>query len=131
MTIKSVSLTDTGRQRDHNEDFILSNREMNLYLLCDGMGGHLAGEFASKKAAETINQLMGKNRSIIDKYGRDPTVKNRNKVKTLIEQVASKASAVVYEEGQNNSRRRLPCKSGYSGINSGIDINLGISRNLI
>ncbi len=50
--------TDTGRSRDHNEDAIRLNASQDLYLLADGMGGHEAGEVASKMAIETIEKSL-------------------------------------------------------------------------
>jgi len=40
--------TDPGMVRKHNEDNYLIDEKINLFLLADGMGGHLAGETASK-----------------------------------------------------------------------------------
>jgi protein phosphatase len=44
--------TDVGRRRPLNEDTIYA--QDSLFLVCDGMGGHKAGEVASKLAAETV-----------------------------------------------------------------------------
>ena len=44
--------TDVGRVRTVNEDSILIDNENGIYLLADGMGGHEAGEVASKLAVE-------------------------------------------------------------------------------
>ncbi len=46
--------TDTGRARNHNEDNIRLDNEHHLYIVADGMGGHQAGEVASKMAIKTI-----------------------------------------------------------------------------
>ena len=48
------SLTDTGKMRLENEDYIAANPEVGLAVLADGMGGHQAGEVASQLAVHTI-----------------------------------------------------------------------------
>ena len=50
----SVGISDTGQQRDHNEDSYLIDERLGLFIVADGMGGHEAGEVASKLAVETI-----------------------------------------------------------------------------
>ncbi len=50
--------TDTGRARNHNEDTISLDNEHHLYIVADGMGGHQAGEVASKMAIKTIETAL-------------------------------------------------------------------------
>lgn len=52
-------VTDVGKVRDHNEDFISWEPQMGLVMLADGMGGHNAGEVASKLAVESIREALG------------------------------------------------------------------------
>ncbi|MFI5343985.1 MAG: Stp1/IreP family PP2C-type Ser/Thr phosphatase [Chlamydiales bacterium] len=47
-------LSDIGLVRQNNEDYWTQLDEDQLYVLADGMGGHRAGEVASREAAETV-----------------------------------------------------------------------------
>lgn len=46
--------SDTGCVRENNEDSFRLAPELNLFVLCDGMGGQASGEVASRLAVETI-----------------------------------------------------------------------------
>ena len=57
--MKKCSLTDIGMRREMNQDYFYSSEEPvgslpNLFVVADGMGGHNAGEFASRYAVETM-----------------------------------------------------------------------------
>jgi len=57
--MKSFSITDTGVLRTMNQDYCFSSNTPigklpNLYIVCDGMGGHKAGEYASRYTVERI-----------------------------------------------------------------------------
>ncbi len=57
--LKTFSITDIGRKRKVNQDFVYSSERFvgplpNLFLVADGMGGHNAGDYASRLAVETI-----------------------------------------------------------------------------
>ncbi len=57
--LKSFSLTDIGRKRKLNQDFVYVSQEPvgnlpNVFIVADGMGGHNAGDYASKCTTETV-----------------------------------------------------------------------------
>lgn len=59
--MKTFSKTDVGRVREVNQDFVfVSDRPIgnipNLLIVADGMGGHRAGEFASRFVVESLKQ---------------------------------------------------------------------------
>ncbi|HWU43289.1 MAG TPA: Stp1/IreP family PP2C-type Ser/Thr phosphatase [Bdellovibrio sp.] len=58
MKFESWYLTDKGRRRESNQDSCLINRELRLFVVADGMGGHSGGEVASSMAVETVEEMM-------------------------------------------------------------------------
>ena len=99
--IKSVGVTDIGRRRQLNEDALFVDDESGLYVVADGMGGHNAGEVASKLAVETVSNFVrrsGDDEEITWPYGVDPSISiNANRLRTAI-MLANKR---VWKEADN------------------------------
>ena len=51
-------MTDLGRKRSSNEDALFIDDELGLYVVADGMGGHAAGEVASREAVDTLYGMV-------------------------------------------------------------------------
>ena len=58
MNLKSRGLTDRGLRRHHNEDQFLVRDDLDLFVVCDGMGGHAAGEVASDLAVKEVERVI-------------------------------------------------------------------------
>ncbi|MGE5124928.1 MAG: Stp1/IreP family PP2C-type Ser/Thr phosphatase [Betaproteobacteria bacterium] len=99
--IEAHGQTDVGRRRKINEDSFLVSPEASLYAVCDGMGGHNAGEVASRMAIETLSSFVEK--SAIEKeitwpWGIDANLSfDANRLKTAIKL----ANARVFQAADN------------------------------
>ncbi len=58
MRLRVGGASDVGQVRGHNEDAWLSDDALGLHIVCDGMGGHAAGEVASHKTCEVLQTMV-------------------------------------------------------------------------
>lgn len=61
--LKTFSATDTGKKRNINQDYVFTSETPvgklpNLFLVADGMGGHKAGDYASRVTVETMIRIV-------------------------------------------------------------------------
>ncbi len=65
-TGRSVGISDTGRVRENNQDSILADDALGLWLVADGMGGHAGGARASEIARDTVRERFDAGASLRD-----------------------------------------------------------------
>lgn len=99
MQISGHWATHQGRVRDHNEDFGLADPELGLYVVCDGMGGHEAGEVASRAAAETIQRILREHAQTLTAFAEGSIASAAPAA--LIRHAIETASTTVYQMGQH------------------------------
>jgi serine/threonine protein phosphatase PrpC len=97
--IQAYGLTDVGRKRKHNEDAFALDVTEGLFIVADGMGGHAAGEVASKITVETIGEFIAATRQKEEatwpfKYNHELDF-NSNRLAVAIEKANERVMAAV------------------------------------
>ena len=81
--LKTFSITDIGKRRKLNQDYVYTS-EMpvghlaNLFLVADGMGGHNAGDYASRYTIETIVDEISKSNDESPVFVLEKAIKRAN-----------------------------------------------------
>ncbi len=104
-----AALTDVGKQRDHNEDNYLVDPKLSLYVVCDGMGGHAAGEVASAIAVRTVHEEVKREHELVSDYLEGKTGADRVSKRDLIhmlEFAVNRASSKVHAEAVKDAKKR-------------------------
>ncbi len=92
--LKTFSLTDIGKKRTMNQDFVFSSETPvgnlpNLFIVADGMGGHNGGGFASSYAVDVIK--------------RDIEASREKSIEDLLKSAVRAANSAVREKAAGNS----------------------------
>jgi len=102
--VTSEAVSDVGRKRKGNEDALLRNEQQRLYVVADGMGGHAAGEVASRVAVEAIAEfveLTGGNQEITWPFGLDDSISYEgNRLKTAVRHANSRVLEATRESAE-------------------------------
>ena len=104
--LRHWSKTDVGKVRDHNEDSVLADEHINLFVVADGMGGHAAGEIASSIAVQTVRDAIVRERDALLEFERGKSGTSRKDILRLLESSVQQACSAVHAEGIKDEGKR-------------------------
>lgn len=102
MKIHAFAASDRGQRRETNEDHYLVDESLGLYVVCDGMGGHAAGEVAAERSVAFAAEFIRERRDVLQTASRSPGGYFR--VLELAEAATEEASRRLYDLACSESR---------------------------
>lgn len=106
LQVHAWAQTDVGRQRSHNEDNFVSDLELGLFGVADGMGGHAAGEVASETALKGLREAVADRIDELKKLVDENPEKHRAKILELVDASVQQAAKSVYDVSQEKAGSR-------------------------
>ncbi len=106
IVLRSVTLTDVGMVREHNEDSACIDKMQNFFIVADGMGGHAAGEVASAMAVEGVCAVLDDNEKQLQAYASDPAVDSRQEVAQILDEAVRDAHKSVFDKGSTDPEKQ-------------------------
>lgn len=120
--IEFAAAEDIGKHRQRHEDAYVMAPESGVFIVADGMGGHPAGDVASRLAVEEVKRTLSDEVShrILDRYVNRPDLTARRNVFARLKRAIERANDALREHG----RKHRECR----GMGTTIDV-LWLSRN--
>lgn len=106
MQMRAYGLSDLGRKRQGNEDAFIVDEQRGVFIVCDGMGGHNAGEVASARAIEVVSAFVRERFQVVRQLAEIPTPQNGQAAQVLVEQAVQAACADIYRTAQADPNKR-------------------------
>ena len=105
--IRYSARTDVGKRRQHNEDSMLADPEVGLFVVADGVGGRAAGEVASALAVNTFKECSKDLQTAVQAYAAKPEWATRNQVLDQLNEVCQRASRRVFDEAEARGQKGM------------------------
>lgn len=108
-SIVGAAVTHVGNVREHNEDAHFYDADLGLFVVCDGMGGHAAGEVASAIAIRTVREKWSdlETQEVADVWlARGTAIAKKQMIEWLRDGVIAAHQAIIAEA------ERDPAKAG-------------------
>ncbi len=120
--MKTFSMTDVGRKREINQDYMYTSEAAvgslpNLFLVADGMGGHAAGDYASRFTVEKVVDY------VLNAAKSEPIL--------VLGEAIREANYLLYQEADKDSEKKDMGTTIVAAVVSGSQLytaNVGDSR---
>ena len=96
-------MSDVGRVREQNEDSFLVDDQLQLFLVADGMGGHLGGKRASSLTVETVQRFVAERITKLTGAGSADAGQQQSALPTMLAEAIRFACREVYEEAKKDA----------------------------
>ena len=94
-----AGLSDVGSVRENNEDRWFADPQAGLFLVCDGLGGHAAGEVAAQRTVDHLPRLLASRREILQS-------RQEYNVARTLQAILRAMNRTIWREAQENAERR-------------------------
>jgi protein phosphatase len=119
----AAARTDVGRKRPGNEDSFCVAPGLGLFVVADGMGGHAAGEVASRLAVETIQEWMAKYRGGTDSAEVGEPVATYSREANFLLTSIRRANRIIFDAAQSRPE--------YAGMGTTVVAVLGLDGQVV
>jgi protein phosphatase len=102
LRVAARGLTDVGQRRDQNQDALLIDEPLGLFVVADGMGGHAGGGTASRLAVETIRRTILKTRDEEPALFGTGAEGEENPLPDVLGHAVEQACAAIFEAAQDD-----------------------------
>ena len=96
MNFTAAGLSDVGLQREHNEDSFCILSEHRLFVVADGMGGHRAGDIASRMATAEMKAFFEAHKDRLTVFDLPSYSPDYNPIEKLWKKVKEKGTHLQY-----------------------------------
>jgi serine/threonine protein phosphatase PrpC len=121
MQIQAFGKSDVGKVREGNEDYMLIDEALGLYIVCDGMGGHNAGEIASENTAKIVREEVARHADFLEVC--DESATSCKRLVNIVRNAIETACGRVFQMAVDNS--------AYQGMGTTITMVLSVGKKAV